>query len=208
MSIDSFRRSQIKKRLKEFETLGRKGFVNFDFKPFINLEIKADMVSELAFCISTANSSAISGLKFQKSLEDSEVEKMKIDEIEELLKAAGVRFYKRKAEYIFDAIQNFEYVEKAIRKETNEARKLLLKIKGLGYKESSHFLRNIGRRDVAIIDRHILRWLSERFSIPKLTQRNYVIIEGVLKKVAERFRMNLAELDLFIWSEMTGKVLK
>ncbi len=208
MSIDSFRRSQIKKRLKEFETLGQKGFVNFDFKPFINLEIKADIVSELAFCISTANSSAISGLKFQKSLEDSEIEKMKIEEIEELLKAAGVRFYKRKAEYIFDAIQNFEYVEKAIRKETNEARRLLLKIKGLGYKESSHFLRNIGRKDVAIIDRHILRWLRERFSIPKLTQRNYVIIEGVLKKVAERFRMNLAELDLFIWSEMTGKVLK
>ena len=97
MSIDSFRRSQIKKRLKEFETLGQKGFVNFDFKPFINLEIKADIVSELAFCISTANSSAISGLKFQKSLEDSEIERMKIEEIEGLLKAAGVRFYRRKA---------------------------------------------------------------------------------------------------------------
>src|SRR5262245_1813493 len=34
-------------------------------------------------------------------------------------------------------------------------------IKGIGYKEASHYLRNIGYRGYAILDKHILRALSE-----------------------------------------------
>ena len=34
-------------------------------------------------------------------------------------------------------------------------------VKGLGYKESSHFLRNVGLRGYAILDKHILRCLAE-----------------------------------------------
>ncbi len=207
MSLNNLRRSQIKKRLEEFEKLGKYGEVIFDFKPFISLRVKANLMNELAFCISTANSSAIAGLKFQKSVENLNLEKIGIEEIEGLLKKAGVRFYKRKAEYIFEAIKNFDYIENAIKMGSFEARKFLLKVRGLGYKESSHFLRNIGRKDIAIIDRHILRWLN-RFGISKLTPKNYLIIENRLKKIAEDFKTNLAEFDLFVWSEMTGKVLK
>lgn len=69
MSIHSFRNPQIIKRIEEFERLRRDGEVLFDFKPFLNLSLKATIETELAFCISTANSSAISGLRFQKMLE-------------------------------------------------------------------------------------------------------------------------------------------
>ncbi len=195
----------IKKRINEFEQLGEKGQVVFDFRPFYNMKIKATVISELAFCISTANSTALSGLKFQKLIEDKNLEKFETKDWEFLLKKSGVRFYKRKAEYISNAIINFDHVEKALKKDDFAARKDLLKVKGLGFKESSHFLRNVGRKNLAIIDRHVLRWLG--LDGPP-SPKNYISIEESLRKIAENRGETLAELDLFIWFNMTGKVLK
>ncbi len=205
MLIDSIKSFKIKQRLREFEELGKKGSVLFDFKPFLNLRIKANLKTELAFCISTANSSALSGLKFQKLLERG------FNDIEEKLKISGVRFYKRKSEYIKKALENFNVVEKALRFDSVSARKRLLEIKGLGFKEASHFLRNIGRKDVAIIDRHILRWLLENLyidEVPNLTPKMYLKIEKILRDIAEEKKLTIAELDLIIWSERTGMILK
>lgn len=205
MLIDSIKSFKIKQRLREFEELGKKGSVLFDFKPFLNLRIKANLKTELAFCISTANSSALSGLKFQKLLERG------FNDIEEKLKISGVRFYKRKSEYIKKALENFDVVEKALRFDSVSARKRLLEIKGLGFKEASHFLRNIGRKDVAIIDRHILRWLLENLyidDVPNLTPKMYLKIEKILRDIAEEKKLTIAELDLIIWSERTGMILK
>ncbi len=205
MLIDSIKSFKIKQRLREFEELGKKGSVLFDFKPFLNLRIKANLKTELAFCISTANSSALSGLKFQKLLERG------FNDIEEKLKISGVRFYKRKSEYIKKALENFDVVEKALRFDSVSARKRLLEIKGLGFKEASHFLRNIGRKDVAIIDRHILRWLLENLyidEVPNLTPKMYLKIEKILRDIAEEKKLTIAELDLIIWSERTGMILK
>ena len=193
----------ILRRLKEFRQLGEKGEVVFDFRPFLDLSLKANIKTELAFCISTANSSAAAGLKFQKLLE-SEVG------IEEALKIAGVRFHNRKSEYIREAFENFELVEKALKLESEKARKILLKIKGLGMKEASHFLRNVGREDVAIVDRHILRWLGKQgFEIPdNITPKRYLEVEKLLRDISEEKKETLAKMDLRIWAEMTGKVLK
>ncbi|WP_202320689.1 N-glycosylase/DNA lyase [Archaeoglobus neptunius] len=193
----------IKSRLAEFETLGREGEVIFDFRPFLDLKVKADLKNELAFCISTANSSAAAGLKFQTLLES--------DNIQSALRKAGVRFWRRKTEYIREAFRNFNLVERALQLSTAAARKRLLKVKGLGMKEASHYLRNVGRDDVAIIDRHILRWLTENEYIEQygsLTVRKYAEIEKILRDIAEERRISLAELDLRLWAEMTGKVLK
>ncbi len=203
--------SVIKRRLEEFEKLGKKGTVTFDFNPFVDLKIRATIQTELAFCISTANSSAISGLKFQKSLENLKI--LTPNAIENLLRSAGVRFWSRKAKYIFEALQNFKPIERALRLKSSEAREYLVKnVRGLGYKEASHFLRNIGRKDVAIIDRHILRWLNEKGYINEipnsLSVRSYKKIENILKKIGREMGVSLAELDLILWFQMTGKVLK
>ncbi|MCD6403188.1 MAG: N-glycosylase/DNA lyase [Candidatus Aenigmarchaeota archaeon] len=205
--------SVIRKRLKEFENLGKNGNVEFDFNPFIGLKLKATIATELAFCISTANSTAVSGLVFQKSLENMDLEMLKRNEVEGLMKSAGVRFYPKKAGYVISAIRNFRLVKPALREEDKKARDILVKyVKGLGYKEASHFLRNIGRKDVAIIDRHILRWLYKNgkiTAIPKTVPRTvYLRIEKILEGIARDEGMNLAELDLRLWFEMTGKVLK
>lgn len=203
----------IKNRLKEFERLGNSKQTLFDFYPFLNLKIRATIKSELAFCISTANSSAISGLYFQKQLEKFDFNRIEVEKIETLLKQAGVRFYSKKAIYISKALLNFEIVERVLNIEDKKARDILVSsIKGLGYKEASHFLRNIGRKNIAIIDRHVLRWMREKGlidNIPKnLNKKNYLQLERILSKLSDEIGMNLAKLDLYMWYEKTKKVLK
>jgi N-glycosylase/DNA lyase len=85
-------------------------------------------------------------------------------------------------------------------------------IKGIGYKEASHFLRNIGFGGYAILDKHILRSLHELELIddprPPTTRSNYMRIERKLKKLAALLDIDFDELDLLLWSEKTGEIIK
>lgn len=85
-------------------------------------------------------------------------------------------------------------------------------IKGLGYKEASHFLRNIGLKGYAILDKHILRSMSELGLIddptPPNTRTKYLNFENKLKELAERTGVDFDELDLVLWSMKTGEILK
>ena len=83
-------------------------------------------------------------------------------------------------------------------------------IKGIGMKESSHFLRNIGY-DIAIIDFHILDILKRSGIIKRgieLNKNSYIEIENKLKIIAKSAKLTMAELDLYLWYMETGKVLK
>ena len=87
------------------------------------------------------------------------------------------------------------------------------KIKGLGWKEASHYLRNIGYFDLAIIDRHIMNNLVEHRIVdldPKkgLTKKRYLAVEKVLDVLADELDLPPGELDLYMWYRKTGKVLK
>uniref|UniRef100_A0A7J2TJZ0 8-oxoguanine DNA glycosylase/AP lyase n=1 Tax=Archaeoglobus fulgidus TaxID=2234 RepID=A0A7J2TJZ0_ARCFL len=194
----------IRQRIKEFQKLGRDGYTRFKFQPFLDLEIDATTETELAFCISTANSSAKAGLRFQKMLEGRDIFSMSVMDFEELLKKSGVRFYRKKAVYIRDAIKKFHSISLP---EDDTARDLLVKeISGFGYKEASHFLRNIGRENFAILDRHILEWLEIKQR--NLSRKKYLEAEQKVREIASRLGKSVAELDLFIWSMKTGMVLK
>jgi len=85
-------------------------------------------------------------------------------------------------------------------------------VKGLGYKESSHFLRNVGLRGYAILDKHILRCLFEVGVIggpePPATRARYLATEGRLRDFARDLRIDFDELDLVLWSMKTGEILK
>jgi N-glycosylase/DNA lyase len=85
-------------------------------------------------------------------------------------------------------------------------------IKGLGYKEASHFLRNVGFRGYAILDKHVLQCMSELGLIdqpkPPATRKRYLEVEQCLKKFAKGIKINFDELDLVLWSLRTGEVLK
>jgi N-glycosylase/DNA lyase len=85
-------------------------------------------------------------------------------------------------------------------------------VKGIGYKEASHYLRNIGYRGYAILDKHILRTLCEIGVIdspdPPGTKKKYLEVEDRMRKFAEDIKINFDELDLLFWSNKTGVILK
>ena len=85
-------------------------------------------------------------------------------------------------------------------------------IKGIGYKEASHFLRNIGYRGYAILDKHILRTLHECGVLaspqPPTTKKKYLATEEQMRNFAAQLTINFDELDLLLWSNKTGEILK
>ncbi len=88
-------------------------------------------------------------------------------------------------------------------------------IHGLGLKEASHFLRNIGKSNnqIAILDRHILRNLHELGIISEedLTikgTRHYMKLEKQFLAFAHQIGISIDELDLLFWSQETGEIFK
>ena len=85
-------------------------------------------------------------------------------------------------------------------------------VKGLGYKEASHFLRNIGVKGHAILDKHVMRCLVEVGVVdsarPPSTRRKYLEVEQQLIRFARDIGVDFDELDLVLWSMKTGEVLK
>jgi len=86
------------------------------------------------------------------------------------------------------------------------------RIKGLGYKEASHFLRNVGFKGYGILDKHVVRCLAEMGVIksakPPTSRKNYMETEGRMREFADKVRIDFDELDLVLWSMKTGEVLK
>ena len=86
------------------------------------------------------------------------------------------------------------------------------RIKGLGYKESSHFLRNIGLFGHAILDKHVMSCLTDLQVVetakPPATRARYLEIEERLRSFAREIKIDFDELDLVLWSMKTGEVLK
>ena len=194
--ISSLRKSRVKsvvnKRLKEFENLNKKN-------------TKA-WFSELCFCILTANSKAITALNIQNELGAKGFCSYCFKDIRNTIKRNKHRFHNNKAKYITEARCHMDIKQKLKNLKDTEAREWLVKnIKGLGYKESSHFLRNIGYKNLAILDRHILDLMGEKKTLNK---NRYLEIEKKFLRLAKRLNMPAAELDLYMWYMKTGKVMK
>jgi N-glycosylase/DNA lyase len=126
-----------------------------------------------------------------------------------------IRFHNQKATRLLKAREQFEDILKTLRSDLNpEEKRLWLagNLKGLGMKESSHFLRNIGYSGLAILDRHILKHLAicgVFGEIPKpVNIKSYLNIESAYKDFALWAQIPLDELDLLFWSYETGEILK
>ncbi|AGK60325.1 Thermostable 8-oxoguanine DNA glycosylase [Archaeoglobus sulfaticallidus PM70-1] len=192
--------------------------VNRRINEFLSFRHKGNefWFSELCFCILTANSSAELGIRIQKELGFDGFYYMDKEKLSERLKDLGHRFYNKRAEYIVLA-RRFRNIKDIIQDIVHssgefEAREWLVRnVKGLGYKEASHFMRNVGYLNFAILDRHILKLLSSEGIIEKpktLSRRKYLEIEKVFVEIAEKLSMSPGELDLNLWYLSTGKVLK
>jgi len=201
------RRYEINQRLAEFEMIWKEGS-------------DARIWEEMVFCFFTGGCSAKMGLR-------------SIDAVRPFLGTGsqpeiaaaltGVhRYPNARARYVF-ASRDFltQYCNLELRKTLESfdchlaRRDWLVKekgIKGLGYKEASHFLRNIGLKGYAILDKHVLKCLAELKLIdspkPPNTRSRYLTIEDKLRDLTERTKIDFDEMDLVLWSMKTGQILK
>ena len=203
--IEKLKNSDIKQiidsRMKEFEELG--------------LKDSNEIFKELCFCLLTANFSAYGGMRIQENIGGGFLH-FSEEELAKKLSELGHRFPNARADYIVSARKFKDNIKKIILEIGDELKMrewIVQNIKGIGFKESSHFLRNIGYKNLAIIDFHIIDLLAKYSLIEKpksnsLTKKKYAEIEDVLRKISRISNLNLGELDLYLWYKETGKILK
>ncbi|TRM78261.1 DNA lyase [Sulfolobus sp. A20-N-F8] len=170
---------------------------------------------ELVLCILTANSSFISAYKALQCLGE-DIYYASEDKLRDDLISCGYRFYNLKARYMFLAREQVYTKLKSQIKPIADldqflAREKLLRIKGLGMKEASHFLRNVGYFNLAIIDRHIISFLKEigvLREVKHLTKKKYIFLENILRSISYTLNLDVGVLDLFIWYKETKTIIK
>ena len=178
------------------------------------------LFEELCFCILTANTSAEMGLRGIDALRYLLLEG-KQEEMTKKLEGI-YRFNNLRPAYIIHTRNylknhfNFKLKEKieSLRHDSEALRDFFAfneGIKGLGYKEASHFLRNIGFKGYAILDKHIINSLIE-FNvideIKNLNGKNYKEIEQKMRMFSNEIGIPMDELDLLLWSRRNGKIMK
>jgi N-glycosylase/DNA lyase len=171
---------------------------------------------ELAYCILTPQSSALNAGKAVERLRTRNFYDNPFDPEPILFqKDFYVRFHKTKARLLLQLKEKYPQIIELLSdgKPTTVLRGWLVEhVSGFGYKEASHFLRNIGYRNLAILDRHILKNMK-RFgvvrTIPKtLTPKQYLKLERQFHQFADVVGIPLDDLDLLFWSLETGEILK
>ena len=171
---------------------------------------------ELAYCLLTPQSSAANAGRAIEALQAMDLERKPIDPAGVLReKTFYIRFHNTKADHLLKAKSQFPEIAGVLLngQSSQEIRLWLVhNVAGLGWKEASHFLRNIGHRDLAILDRHILKNLKKHNvlrTLPKsLTPGRYLAIEARFRNFAGSISIAMDELDLLFWSRETGEILK
>lgn len=180
-----------------------------DFK---KIDKEEDLFYELCFCILTPQSKAKLCWKSIGDLKKNDFLHKEFNPLPCLL--GRTRFQNNKSRYLIEAKSRYKEIIENLRKlNAYEMREWLIEnINGISYKESGHFLRNIGKRDLAILDRHILKNLFEQKvidDIPKtLTKKKYLEIENKFKEFSNKVNIPMDELDLLFWSKEEGSVFK
>ncbi|MBC7901374.1 MAG: N-glycosylase/DNA lyase [Saprospiraceae bacterium] len=201
------RRDEIRRRLAEFERILKKGTDD-------------DLWEEMVFCFFTGGCSAKMGMRSISAVKGL----LKDGGQPELAKAlTGVHRYPNARSRYIVASRDFllEHCDLKLRSKLQSfdchygRRDWLVRekgIKGLGYKEASHFLRNVGFKGYAILDKHVLRCLTELKIIddpkPPNTRSKYLRVEQKLKDLTAATKIDFDEMDLVLWSMKTGEILK
>ena len=198
-------RSEIERRLDEFRHVG--------------LGADEELFAELAFCLFAVQTSARrSDHAVQGLVANGLLWRGSAAAIARFLRTR-VRFHNHKAAYLVAARDHFFAANPTLRAWLDStpptaAREWVVReLDGFGYKEASHFLRNVGRgEDFAILDRHVLKNLRYHAvirTIPdSLTARRYLMIEDRVRNFSRDVRIPMAALDLVFWSRETGEVFK
>jgi N-glycosylase/DNA lyase len=211
-------------KIKELKTLynEKKDSIDNQLNEFEIVRQSADdrrIFEELAFCILTSAVGPKVGAKSLDAIKDILL-KANTEDIEERL--TGVHKYPEKAYYI---VHTRDYLEREYGLKLNdlvnsfedplERREFFAlnkDIKGLGLTQASHFLRNIGLKGYAILDRNVVRSLYDLGVLespkPPTTKKKYLEAERKMKEFADELGMGIEELDMVLWSMKTGHIPK
>jgi len=199
-SFHETRKDEIRARLEEFSRVP-----------------PSEYFYELVYCLLTPQSSAGHADQVVRSLRDVQFAERGGDP-EPLLRnpARYIRFHKTKSRHLLRAREGFPVIAQAISDSSAapDLREWLVRtVLGFGYKEATHFLRNIGRNaGLAILDRHILRNLKRlkviRTVPTSISRKKYLSIEKQFTRFSQQIGIPLDELDLVFWSMETGEIRK
>jgi len=201
------KRREIRTRLSQFARTGRTAS-------------HEELFEELTFCIYTAGASARMGLRSVEGVREVLLTGSKADIQKSLQKRH--RFPNARGAYVWETREYLRChcglkIGELLRSfgDRDERRDFLAanrEVRGLGYKEASHFLRNVGYRGYAILDKHLLGRLAELGVIaspkPPSTKKKYIEIEQRVKQFSESVGIDFDELDLLLWYSKTGEILK
>ena len=201
------RRKEIRVKLREFKSVWAQGS-------------DERLWEEMVYCFFTAGASARMGMRSIEAVRDILLEG---DFVALSSALSGVhRFPFARSRYI---VASRDFLSSGIKmqlkrhltklKDPIDRRDWLVKekrIKGLGYKEASHYLRNIGLSGYGILDKHVLNCMAELDVIddpkPPSTRAKYLALEDKLREFSARIEIDFDELDLVLWSMKTGEILK
>ncbi|MBI2101194.1 hypothetical protein HYT53_01150 [Candidatus Woesearchaeota archaeon] len=219
------KKDRIKERLNQFEKFFSEpyswNYASGELK-LLPSEAKDDyrLFEELAFCIFTANTSAEMGAKAVDAVRNVLINGTADDmtrRLEGIYRFNNVRpaHIIHTRTYLKNSL-NFELKNKIKSfKNKDELRNFFALnkgVKGLGMKEASHFLRNIGFKGYAILDKHIINSLHEFGVIEKNEKpknaREYLEIEQKFIDFSKQIGIDIDELDLLLWSRKNGRILK
>ncbi|WP_349763182.1 N-glycosylase/DNA lyase [Fusobacterium sp. SYSU M8D902] len=201
-------KEDIEKRLKEFKSVWDNGN-------------NRDIHVEMSFCILTPQSKAVNAWQAITTLRDNGLLfNGSAEEIVEYLNI--VRFKNNKSKYLVELREKMtdstgEIITKdffSSFEEISKAREWIVKnVKGMAYKEASHFLRNVGfGKEIAILDRHILKNLVRLEvidEVPKsITPKLYLEIERKMKDYCKFVNISMDSLDLLLWYLEAGEIFK
>lgn len=176
----------------------------------------SDWFYEFCFCLCTPQSKATHADAVVRLLKERRFRETAFDPTDVLRQPAHyIRFHNTKARNLLALRSSFSEIETRLPAFDSavEARSFLVQtVRGMGMKEASHVLRNIGFRGIAIIDRHILTHLVRCGIIDDsafpTSRKKYEEIETKWLDFASDIRIDPDELDLVFWSLQTGEILK
>ncbi|MBI5224017.1 N-glycosylase/DNA lyase [Candidatus Micrarchaeota archaeon] len=201
-------------RLKAYTTISKQ--IQIKIETFSQIRHKKDpeeLFLELCFCILTANYTSEGGIRVHGEI-GNDFLTLEETQLAKRLTEVRYRFPNLRAKYIVKAREERTRVVEAIGQKWTqiELRNFLAQeIYGLGLKEASHYLRNIGFFEVAILDFHIIDILERHGIIKKpktLTKSKYLSIEKKLDQISKMTKLTQGELDFYLWYMETGKILK
>jgi N-glycosylase/DNA lyase len=171
---------------------------------------------ELCFCICTPQSKARSAYQVQKLLMEMNFQENDFDPTSILREPSRyIRFHNQKAKRLIYAKEFFPEINSILNSEMTASEKriwLADNFNGFGMKESAHFLRNIGYRGLAILDRHILKHLVQSGVYDETpvinNKKKYLAVEERFGIFADKVNIPIDELDLLFWSYETGEIIK